>query len=88
MFVRVKTTPNSPRKSVQIVASIRDGAKVKQKIIRHVGIAMDEQELAHLKELAQFIKAKLQSDHQPQLFPPEQVARQVIEAKAKQSKDV
>ncbi len=40
MFVRVKTTPNSPRQSVQIVQSVRIGDKVKQKIVRYVGIAM------------------------------------------------
>jgi transposase len=82
MFVRVKSTPNSPRKSVQIVASVRQGENVRQKIIRHVGIAMDEEELVLLKELAQVTKARLEAEHQPQLFPPEQVARQIIEAKA------
>ena len=40
MFVRVKSTPNSPRKSVQLVESVRQGDKVKQKIVRHVGIAI------------------------------------------------
>ena len=55
MFIRVKTTPNSPRRSVQIVA--RQGARAR--IIRHVGIAMDDQELERLKELAEFIKASI-----------------------------
>ena len=41
MFVRVKDTPNSPRKSVQIVHSYRVGGTVKQKIVRYVGIAPD-----------------------------------------------
>jgi hypothetical protein len=45
MFVRVKITPNSPRKSVQIVGAVRRGDKVSQKIVRHVGIVMDDQEL-------------------------------------------
>ncbi|MGC9169087.1 MAG: hypothetical protein ACP5GK_09315 [Desulfurella sp.] len=39
MFVRVKTTPKNPRKSVQIVTSYRIGGKVKQRIVKHVGIA-------------------------------------------------
>jgi hypothetical protein len=52
MFVRVKTTPNSPRKSVQICEGIRVGGKVKQKILRHIGIAMDEREEQKLKDLA------------------------------------
>lgn len=71
MFVRVKTTPNSPRKSVQIVESVRRGDKVSQKIIRYVGIALDDQELEQLKQLAESIKTKLENDNQPLLFSPE-----------------
>ncbi len=82
MFVRVKSTPNSPRQSVQIVSSVRVGDKVKQKIVRYIGIAMDDDELVRLKELAEVVKAKLEAQHQPGLFPPEAVAKQVIEAKA------
>ena len=52
MFVRVKSTPDSPRKFVQIVASTRTDGKVRQKIIRHISIAMDDKELVRLKELA------------------------------------
>ncbi len=85
MFVRVKSTPNSPRQSVQIVSSVRVGDKVKQKIVRYIGIAMDDDELVRLKELAEVVKAKLEAQHQPSLFPPEAVAKQVIEAKAAQA---
>jgi hypothetical protein len=59
MFVRVKETPNSPRKSVQIVQSYRVGDKVRQRIVRYVGIAHDDEELEKLKLLAQSIKIKL-----------------------------
>jgi len=54
MFVRTKTTPNSPRKSIQIVENRRDEktGKVKQKILRYVGIALDDKEEAQLKQLA------------------------------------
>lgn len=75
MFVRVKTTPNSPRKSVQIVASIRKGDTVVQKIVRHVGIAFDDSELSQLKDLAESIKIKLEADDQQLLFSPEELAR-------------
>ncbi len=44
MFIRVKTTPNSPRKSVQIVESFRVDNKVKQKIVKHIGVALDDYE--------------------------------------------
>lgn len=73
MFVRIKTTPNSPRKSVQICESQRDGKKVRQKIIRYVGIAMDEQELEALKILANQILIKIEEEgsRMKSLFPPE-----------------
>lgn len=81
MFVRVKSTPNSPRKSVQIVESVRDGDKVKQRIVRYVGIAMDEQELKKMMELAEHIKSKIEHEHTPTLFGPETMAEQAIKAK-------
>jgi len=84
MFIRVKTTPNSPRKSIQIVASVRDGDKVRQKIIRHVGIAENDEELVKLKEVAQFIMQQIEQTHQPSLFDPEAAARQIIEASKEQ----
>lgn len=72
MFIRVKTTPNSPRKSVQIVESVRKGNKVSQKIVRYVGIAMDDDELEKLKSLAESIKVKLEAENQQLLFSPEE----------------
>lgn len=75
MFVRVKTTPNSPRKSVQIVESIRVGDKVSQKIIRYVGIALDDSELEPLKLLAESIKVKLEAGSQQLIFSPEDLAK-------------
>ena len=80
MFVRVKTTPNSPRKAVQLVEGVRIEGKVRQRIVRHVGVATDEAELLRLKELGEYLKARIAEDRQPGLFPPEQVAEQVIEA--------
>ena len=74
MFVRVKTSKNSPRKGVQIVECIRHGTAVKQRIVRHVGTAFDEKELESLKDLAEHIKATLESQTQPALFKPEQLA--------------
>ena len=59
MFVRVKTTPNSPRCSVQICENIRDGNKVKQKIVRYVGIANDEDEVVKLKNYANELIVKI-----------------------------
>ena len=79
MFVRTKTTPNSPRKSVQVVEACRVDGKVKQKIVRHIGIADDETALAQLLEIAHYEKALLEAAHQPQLFSPEQIAAQLTQ---------
>lgn len=59
MFIRIKSTPNSPRKSVQICEGIRKGHKVQQRVIRHIGVAKDEQHLIELKKLAETIKLQL-----------------------------
>lgn len=83
MFVRVKTTPNSPRKSVQIVASERVGTKVKQRIVRHVGIAMNEDELVRLRELAEYIKTNLEEETSPSLFHPDDLAQWAVESRRK-----
>lgn len=75
MFVRIKSTPNSPRKSVQIVASIRKGEKIVQKIVRYVGIAQNDFELEKLKQLAEVIKDQMKNEATPQLFSPEELAK-------------
>lgn len=60
MFVRVKSTPKSPRKSVQIVENIRNGSKTKQKIVHYVGIAMDDEMETKLKQLAEELIIKIE----------------------------
>ena len=75
MFIRVKTSPNSRGKSVQIVQSIRKGERVTQKIIRHVGMAYDEDELKKLKLLAESIRMKLEAGAQQFLFKPEEIVK-------------
>ena len=88
MFIRTKTSPNSPRKSVQIVESVRDGNLVRQRIVRHVGIALNETELEQLLELAQHIKSEIEESHTPTLFGAEKVAKLALEArKNKQEED-
>jgi len=51
MFIRTTSTPNSPRKSVKIVESVREGYKVKQVMLLHVGIGANEEEIEKLKQL-------------------------------------
>ncbi len=76
MYVRVTSTPNSPRKSVKVVESIREGLKVKQVMIHHVGIAANESEIEKLKLLGrEFIACEQlkreENSGQPSLFPSE-----------------
>jgi len=85
MFVRVKSTPNSTKKYIQIVAGYREGGKVKQRIVRHVGYANDEDELQRLKDLAEYLKSKIEADSHPVLFQPDDLAQMAIEARRKQN---
>jgi len=69
MFVRRKSSKNSPKITIQLVESIRVGKKVKQKIIRHFGTALNEDEARILTKLALVYKAQLQEQSaQLQLF--------------------
>ena len=52
MFVRVKKTTNSPRPGVQVVQSKRVDSKVRRTIVRHVGVARDDEHLNELKHQA------------------------------------
>lgn len=76
MFVRIKTTPNSPRRSVQVVESSRDGDRVKQRIVRHMGIALDADEESKLRAMAdEFISRSLTEQlNAESLFPSPPVA--------------
>lgn len=60
MFVRVVTTPNSPRKSIRICENYRKEGKVKQRIVHYVGIAMDEAQEEHLKAYAKDLIVEIQ----------------------------
>lgn len=69
MFIRTKPIANSSRKRVQICACHRVGDKVKQKVIRHVGIADNESHLDELKKLAAIMLKKLKKEQiGPTLF--------------------
>lgn len=74
MFVRVKSTPKSPRKSVQICENVRSEGKVKQSVVRHVGIAQDEEHLLELKQLAKVLIEQIKEERNgPFLFPLEKL---------------
>ena len=59
---------------VQIVTSVRDGAKVRQRVVRHVGTATSRAQLDPLMALGRLIIEKIRAaaSLQPALFSPKQ----------------
>ena len=85
MFIRIKSSGESGKKKVQICESIREGAKVRQVIVRHVGVAKNEAHLEELKRLATVIKAQIKEEREgPFLFPMEQEIPDVQQQDVKQ----
>jgi transposase len=83
MFIRVKAKtsikePNLFRKSVQIVESFREMGKVKQKIVKHVGVAHSEEQLAELRVLAQSMQIHLENENDISLFAPEDLDKDLL----------
>ena len=60
MFIRSK--PYGTRQRVQIIENIREGDKVRQHIVRHVGVAHDEGEVAQLKQYAETLIIKIKAE--------------------------
>ena len=78
MFIRVKESGKARNKKVQICECVREGSRVRQIIVRHVGVAKNEKELEDLKRLAEVIKKQIQDEREgPFLFNLEQVEEQV-----------
>jgi len=88
MFVRLKNTPNNPKTSVQIVESKRVGGKVRQRIVKHIGSALNDEELEELKALANSVKIKLELDEQLPLYTPDEIEKlKKYSKKPKRDKD-
>jgi len=73
MFIRVKSTNINKTTFVQIVQSVRSADRITQRIIRHVGVAHNSEELESLKLLAESLKIKLEANGQEFLFKPEEI---------------
>ena len=86
MFIRVKTKPGSPSKSVQLVESVREGQTAGQRIVRHVGVAKSEAELEKLMELGETIKVGIRCERQPSLLPQEKLVDLAIKARREKAK--
>ena len=74
MFVRQKTSPNSPRTAVQIVANRRVDGKIKQRIIRHLGTAETKEGVKKLMALGEALKHEMREAVQPSLSPTDLMA--------------
>ena len=86
MYIRVSSTPKSPRKSVKIVKSVREGYKVKQIMLHHVGTASSEIELEKLKQIGREFIAREQAEleaksGQESLFEPVSEEERIKQAK-------
>ncbi len=76
MFIRTKHDAKLNRTRIQIVESVRTGSKVRQKILRHVGVAHNDSEIEDIKRLAGRLMEQLRIDRSPQmeLFTPTEYA--------------
>lgn len=66
MFVRTKKRANGTT-SIQIVENVRKGDKVVQKVLRHLGQGVTEQEIEGMKDLAEKIICETKNDRNPVL---------------------
>lgn len=76
MFVRIKSkSKDKYNKSVQLVESKRVDGKVKQKIVKHIGVAYNDEQLDELKLLAKSIQIQLENLNEESLFKPEELIK-------------
>ncbi len=83
MFVRIKKSNNRKNTAIQLVEGIRDPItnKVKQTVVRHIGSASDEAEIAKLIELGEFIKAEIEASMQPNFLSSDTLATIATDSK-------
>lgn len=86
MFIRVKKKSDD-KFSVQLVESVRDKGLVRQKILRHLGVAHNKQEVETLKEVGRIIQAQIEDERQPKLFSPQEMTHMANRHKNDESKD-
>jgi transposase len=79
MFVRTINQSNG-KVSILIVENIREGDKVRQKKLRQVATVLPA-EVERFKELAEYIKAEMEHERLPRLFPSQTLAEMVISSR-------
>nr|NGY94884.1 hypothetical protein [Neochlamydia sp. AcF84] len=62
MYVRMKTSKKAKYPTLQIVEGVREGKKVKQRTIAHLGVIKNQQDLQRLKNLADKLIQRLEKE--------------------------
>ncbi|MBM3199192.1 MAG: IS1634 family transposase [Chlamydiae bacterium] len=65
MYVRLTSSKKSKHPTLQIVEGVREGKKVKQKIIASLGVIREKKDLEKLRNLAQHLIEKLEKEGLP-----------------------
>jgi len=79
MFVRTKERANG-KITILIVENIRDSGKVHQKILRNVA-TVPPNDVSRFMEIAEHIKAEMEIEREPKLFPAQTLAEMVISSR-------
>ena len=85
MFVRTRERENG-KVTILIVENLRSGGKVQQKTVRTLATVLPE-EVEQFKELAEHIKAQMEVDLEPNLFPAPTLADMVINSRIRSLTD-
>jgi hypothetical protein len=72
MYIRLTHSKKSKNPTLQIVEGIRDGKKVKQKIIASLGVIKEPKDLEKLRRLADHLIQRLEKEGLP---PDEKINR-------------
>jgi transposase len=62
MYIRLKTSKKAKYPTMQIVEGVREGKKVKQRTIAHLGVVKGQKDLQRLKKLADNIIQRLEKE--------------------------
>lgn len=62
MYIRMKTSKKAKYPTLQIVEGVRDGKKVKQRTVAHLGVIKNEKDLKRLKDLADKLIQRLEKE--------------------------
>jgi transposase len=77
MFIRYRKIENGKTR-VQIVETYRFGNNVRQKVLRHVGTAKNDEELVHIRKLAEYLKETIENELRPKLFSKEELPEKTV----------